>query len=93
MKKEDIQTLAALARLNITDEECHAYAQDFEGILGYINSINAVDVDGYDDHIRSATTNIVRADDDSYESGQFSSSLIAAAPAYDGDFIKVKKIL
>ncbi|MFT7328317.1 MAG: aspartyl-tRNA(Asn)/glutamyl-tRNA(Gln) amidotransferase subunit C [Crocinitomicaceae bacterium] len=93
MDKQDIKKLATLSRLELSDEKIEEYQKDFEGILEYIDTINSVSLDGYDDHLRSITTNIMRDDSDSYLSGQFSEDLLNAAPLREGNFIKVKKIL
>jgi aspartyl-tRNA(Asn)/glutamyl-tRNA(Gln) amidotransferase subunit C len=93
MNKEDIKGLADLVRLELADADIESYQKDFEGILNYINTINDVSLDDYNDQLRSVTTNTMRADDVSYESGQFTEDLLNAAPHREGDYFKVKKVL
>jgi len=44
MQHEDIRKLAALARLELTDEEVSQQGTDMDAILGYIEQLRAVDV-------------------------------------------------
>jgi len=93
MNNEEIKDLAELARLELSEEDITQYQKDFKGILDYISTINSVDIDGFDDHVRGTNTNIIRVDDESYDPGSFTEVLLDAAPERDGDFIKVAKIL
>ncbi len=40
MRKEDIERLATLARIELKDEESSAFAEDITRILGYVSEIN-----------------------------------------------------
>jgi len=93
MNSEDIKGLAELARLELSDEDIAAYQKDFQGILDYISTINSVEIDSYDEQIRSDTTNMMRGDDVAYEPGTFTKVLLEAAPNTEGDYIRVDKIL
>lgn len=93
MNKEEIQVLADLSRLNLTDDEITSYQKDFEGILSYIDTLKEVKIDDTITQQRSANTNYLRNDDVSYVPGQFSEDLLTSAPEVEGEFIKVQKIL
>ena len=43
---KDVAHAAGLARLALSDEEQAAMAKDLEGILGHVESLNAVDTEG-----------------------------------------------
>ena len=43
---KDVAHAAGLARLALSDEEQLAMAKDLEGILGHVESLNAVDTEG-----------------------------------------------
>lgn len=43
---EDVDRLASLARLSLTDDERARLAHDLENILGYVESLRRVDVSG-----------------------------------------------
>ena len=93
MNKEDIQTLAELSRLTLTENEITAYQKDFEGILGYINTLNIIKVPENIMDIKVANTNYMRDDEENYSSGEFSEDMLSQAPNLEKDFIKVQKIL
>lgn len=91
MNQQDVKTLADLARLSLTDDQCKTYQKDFESILTYIDSISAVDVaPSTSAHVHK---NIVRNDDESYEPGIYQEDILAVAPDQQDHFIKVKNIL
>jgi len=93
MNSEDIKDLAVLARLELSDEDIAGYQKDFQGILDYISTINSVEVDSFDEQVRGDTVNMMREDNESYASGQFTEVLLNAAPKREGDYIRVDKIL
>lgn len=93
MNKEEIHTLADLSRINLTESEIESYAKDFQGILGYIDTLATVTIDERVQDQKSPNINYLREDDNSYVSGEFSKELLMAAPDTEGQFIKVQKIL
>lgn len=98
--KEDVLRLAALARLDIPDEQLEKTRADIDAILAYVGSINEASAkldatagasEGVvDSHI---VKNALRADEDAHESGRYTDALLAAAPASEKGYVKVKKIL
>ncbi len=92
IKKEEIKKLAALARIEVGGGEAAALAKDVEGIIAYvqqvqdISSVNRAAEEG-------ALVNVLRDDETPHESGVFTEALLAGAPAREGGYIKVKKIL
>lgn len=95
MNSEDIKKLADLSRLNLTETDIENYKKDFNGILEYINTLKDISVSQTDEQNREDTphVNILREDDDSYVSGEYTDVLISAAPEREGDYIKVNKVL
>jgi aspartyl-tRNA(Asn)/glutamyl-tRNA(Gln) amidotransferase subunit C len=98
MKKDDIQHLANLSRLELSDEELEKYAGEFGEILHYVGKISEISqksqVKSEDLKIESAMTkNVFREDDDVQEGGKFTKEILEEAPDKQDDFVKVKKIL
>lgn len=91
MNRDDVQQLAQLARLSITDEQCDNYLKDFQNILSYIDALNAVNPDMVPQ--QQVLTNVVREDDEAYEAGSFSKEIISNAPHQEDGYIRVDKIL
>ncbi len=93
MDKDEILSLAKLARLEITETEIEGYKRDFDGILNYIDSIKEVDVSMEDNYETNLTKNYMREDELEYAPGEFTDDILAVAPDTKNGYIKVKKIL
>ena len=46
LNRDDVEKIAHLARLAITEEEAEAYASDLSNILTLVEEMNAVDTEG-----------------------------------------------
>lgn len=91
MDEKAIEKLAELAKIRINPGEAGGFAHDFESILGYIKSIESVDIGEVSPEY--AVKNVMREDVDPNEPGANSETLLAAAPATHEGFVKVNKIL
>jgi aspartyl-tRNA(Asn)/glutamyl-tRNA(Gln) amidotransferase subunit C len=89
---KDIDNLAELSRLELSAEEKAGYAKDLSSILGYIDEIKKVDVEGMS-LIDEKIVNTMREDIVTNETGAYTESLVKAAPENDGSYVKVKKVL
>jgi len=89
--KETIKNLADLARIEMSDSEAEAMTKDLDSILGYVGQIN--EVSGDSKPSVSKHRNIMRDDVVTTESREYTEKLLKNAPARDGDYLKVKKIL
>lgn len=93
MNKDEVIKLAELSRLEVTDDEANAYLHDFEGILGYIDTIAEISVEEKDHYQTNLTANTMRSDDEAYVAGEFTADILANAPAAEDGYFKVKKVL
>lgn len=91
MTTEEIKKLALLARIGIADEEAEGFIKDFDTILDYVDQISKVEIET--SNHRHSIANVMREDENPYESGQFTEDILANAPAAQDGFIKVQKIL
>ncbi|MBI4118191.1 MAG: Asp-tRNA(Asn)/Glu-tRNA(Gln) amidotransferase subunit GatC [Parcubacteria group bacterium] len=93
MEKTEIQHLAELARVKITDTQLEALRGDLGAILNYVSKIKEVsgDTSGVSD--LGLVRNVMREDGEPHESGVYSEDLLAEVPQREGQYIKVKKIL
>lgn len=93
--EKDIEKLASLSRIRISDEEKTQFAKEIDSILGYVEQIKEVsenaDVPKTPDSIPHR--NALREDADDRNLNADGSALITAAPASQDGLIKVKKIL
>ena len=89
---EEVKKLAALSRIQLSEEEVSSLQAEMGSILGYINEINSLKVEA-SISAESDRRNIWREDVEPLESGTYTEKLLANAPAREGDYVKVKKIL
>ncbi|MEX0918519.1 MAG: Asp-tRNA(Asn)/Glu-tRNA(Gln) amidotransferase subunit GatC [Candidatus Paceibacterota bacterium] len=93
ISKEDIKQLAALARMELPDDEAVKLGGDLENILAYVSELEKVAVPDDLDLSTAPRTNVWREDGAPHPAGRYSADLLKAAPATENNFIKVKKIL
>ncbi|MES3031790.1 MAG: Asp-tRNA(Asn)/Glu-tRNA(Gln) amidotransferase subunit GatC [Patescibacteria group bacterium] len=90
MEIKDVENLAALARIELSEDEKIDLLKDMKGILDYVKQIEDVQV--ADTEPEYKTYNVWR--EDKIDSREFSSEIIKKQfPDTQDDFLKVKKIL
>ncbi len=87
----DVNKLAALARIRLSEDEKASLSKEFEGILKYVDQIQEVKVS--DEMPHYTLRNVFRQDSDANVSGACTETLLSASPDRQGDYFKVKKIL
>lgn len=91
--REDILKLAQLSRLGLTDAEVDEFAEELTAILGYVEQLSDVDVQGLEPTSQvTGLTNVTRLDtvkDYGYQTGE----LLKNVPTTEGDLIKVKRMI
>ena len=92
MEIKDIEKLAKLARIELTEDEKKTFANDLEKILEYVGQIKEVATEDKPAEVGDIF-NVLREDGVTHESGQFTEKILAQAPETQDGFIKVKKIL
>lgn len=85
----DIEKLAKLSRIALTDDEKAQFGKEIESILGYVSEIQEVSKN-IEQQATFDVKNIVR-DDTIVDTDP--KNLIESAPESQGDFITVKKII
>lgn len=89
---EDVRHVAKLARLAVDEARLPAVAAQLGSILGYIEQINEVDVSGVEPVAHAVPLhNVLR--DDVVEPSLPLEQTLRNAPATDGPFFKVPKML
>ncbi len=92
----DIDNLASLARLGLSEEEKGSLLKEMGDILGYIGEIQKRSGDSKKEEKAvevSTVRNVFREDKNPHLSGEYTEVLIQSAPRRQDDFVKVKKIL
>ncbi|MEN9405245.1 MAG: hypothetical protein RLY47_204 [Candidatus Parcubacteria bacterium] len=93
MNPQDIENLAKLARMELSEAEKASLASDMKNILAFIDQIKGADIDMDAEGRLGPVYNVLRPDENPHETGIHTEALVSAAPDREGDFVKVKKIL
>ncbi len=89
----EIEKLATLARIKLSEEDKASLVKEFDSILGYIDQLKKVEVSTDTEGRVGAIKNIMRPDESRQISTDDRERLLDEAPDREGDFIAVKKIL
>jgi aspartyl-tRNA(Asn)/glutamyl-tRNA(Gln) amidotransferase subunit C len=91
--REDILKLAQLSRLGLTDAEVDEFAEELTAILGYVEQLSDVDVNGMEPTSQvTGLTNVTRPDTVK-DYGYKTNDLLKNVPHTEGDLIKVKRMI
>lgn len=89
---KDVEHLASLSRIAVSDNEKEALRHDLEEILAYVSQIKEVSAEMGEQSV-GELHNIMRPDGEPHEPGIFTEEILKQAPAREGDRVFVKKIL
>jgi len=94
LDKQQIQHIANLARLHLSDEELEKYGGQISAILGYIEQLHEVDVEGVEPTAQvTGLTNSWREDEVLNWPKDENILALNDAPGKEGRNIKVKRVL
>jgi aspartyl-tRNA(Asn)/glutamyl-tRNA(Gln) amidotransferase subunit C len=94
MDKEKVLKLATLARLKLSESEAESLSHEFEGILQYVGDVKKISMNnGQPTPDNFPIRNVMREDNAGHEAGIYTEKILAEAPAREGNYFKVKKIL
>jgi aspartyl-tRNA(Asn)/glutamyl-tRNA(Gln) amidotransferase subunit C len=100
ISKEQVEHIAKLARIELTEEEKEKFTRELSSILDYVKQLKKVDtkkvesikqVTGLENIIRGDTRMMMRIK--SELDANIRDKLLKQAPSRKGDYIKVPKIL
>ena len=87
-----IRHVARLSRIDLTDEQVNVFGRQLADIVAYMDKLQELDTDGVEPLVHAVPVQNVFGGDEPGESlppGQ----ALANAPAREGDFYKVPKVL
>ncbi len=90
--KEEVQKLAALARIRVADEELEKFTSEFDAILKYVGQLESLRLPTSDIRL-PALRNVMREDGEPHAGGAYTEKLAAQFPAREGDALSVKQII
>jgi len=90
--KDTVVKVARLARLAVTDQEAEALRGEINTILGFVEQLDAVDVEGVEP-MTSVVHIPMRMREDLVTEGDQVERVLANAPIRDGSFFVVPKVV
>lgn len=89
---KDVEHLAGLARIAVSDSEKELLRHDLEEILAYVSQVTKVTAE-----LGAPTAgdlrNIMREDGEPHVGGKFTEDILSQAPTREGNRVLVKKIM
>jgi len=90
---DDVRKLAALARIELKDEEVGKFASEFEGILAYVGQIETLKASRTGADTLPPVRNILREDGEPHEKGKYTAKIVEQFPDKEGNTLKVAQII
>lgn len=94
--KQEVEKIAELARLGISEEEKEKLTKDLSLVIGYIEKLSEVNVEKVEPMTGGTTLeSVVRKDDDSKDiaDDEMKADILNAAPNKENGYFKVSSIL
>ena len=89
---KDVEHLAGLARIAVSDSEKEVLRHDLEDILAYVSQVTKVTAE-LGAPTAGELRNVMREDGEPHKAGMFTEDILKQAPTREGDRVFVKKIL
>ena len=90
--KEDVKKLAALARIEVAEEELEKFTNEFDAILAYVGQLEKLDLpEGGAE--KPTLRNVMREDGEPTPAGTYTDKLVEQFPTSEDDALVVKQII
>jgi aspartyl-tRNA(Asn)/glutamyl-tRNA(Gln) amidotransferase subunit C len=87
-----VRRIAKLARIRVDEAQVEALRTDLNAILGWIEQLNEVNVDGVEP-LAGAAQMALRLREDAVTDGGIAEAVLANAPDRNGDYFAVPKVV
>ena len=87
-----VRRIASLARIRVEEDEVLRLQSELNGILGWIEQLNEVDVDGIAP-LTGGAQMALRLREDAVTDGNYPDKILANAPDHEGNFFAVPKVV
>lgn len=92
LDKKEINHLADLARLSLSEVENESLQKDLEGILGYVNQLAEAKIDNLPDASIGLSLNEVREDGNPVVNKDIAQDIISQFPQKEGRNLKIPPV-
>ncbi len=92
LSRDEVQHIAALCRIGVTDEELELMAEQLSHVLELFQTLQGLDTDGVEPTAHSISLDTVLREDQAGESEPVE-NILSNAPVSENDLIRVKAVL
>lgn len=89
---DTVRRIGRLARIRITEDEVAAYEGELNAILGFVEQLDEVNVDGVEP-MTSVTPMVLRRREDKVTDGGYADRIVANASISEDNFFMVPKVV
>lgn len=89
---ETVRRIGRLARIHIDEEQVEGYREELNAILGFVEQLNEVDVEGVEP-MTSVMPMTLRRREDKVTDGDQADKIVANAPLSEDNFFMVPKVV
>ena len=89
---DTVKRVARLARIAVTDEDAGRMTSELNAILGFVEQLNEVDVEGVE-AMTSVTPMQLRRREDKITDGGYPDKIVKNAPLSEDNFFMVPKVV
>ena len=94
VSKDEVQKLAELSRIELSEAEVTKLQSEIDSILSYVDTIQKVKLpETPDASVHLDIENVMREDGEPLPGNAYTEKLLVQAPKREGRYLKVKKIL
>lgn len=91
---DQVQHIADLARIELTESEKEKYAEELSAVLGFIEQLSAINTDNIIPTSQvTGLVNVARQDEIEICGEDIRARIFASAPLAEGEYFKVKAVL
>lgn len=89
---KEVARIARLARIGLSDDELATYQKDMEGIIGWVDQLNEVNIDDVAPMVGTGLAQ-PRLREDAVTDGECRDDALSNAPDREGPFYTVPKVM
>ncbi|SDG78656.1 Asp-tRNA(Asn)/Glu-tRNA(Gln) amidotransferase subunit GatC [Pelagibacterium luteolum] len=89
---DTVRRIGRLARIRITEDEVASYEGELNAILGFVEQLDEVNVEGVEP-MTSVTPMVLRRREDKVTDGGYADRIVANAPISEDNFFMVPKVV
>lgn len=89
---DTVRRIGRLARIRVTEDEVAAYEGELNAILGFVEQLGEVDVEGVEP-MTSVAPMQLRRREDAVTDGGYAEKIVANAPLSEDNFFMVPKVV